>query len=403
MRSLSTWGLAGLVVSILILFTLVFSGFKPLSAETLTNVTITVTPRTTGLPFVAIQPIASNIQLLSPVSCVTQDYLNRYFGGSSQTYLASLSKGAVCTDGYVQANTLTQEIQSVSGSIDELSGRIGALDRTLAYLNSLSGIDGLTLIAIPRGILKPTNFETATNIQKMCLQNTTDNTKTNDVAVGTRAFDAISLFNGLPANQVAVLRKLEADGQANKADLEAKMAESAKRSKDGKSNLGLEDQIDLINKLDAAKQLIMANFIPLTTKDLTENYKNFILRKAYSGTSFAYVLDSNGKKQVTALPQRLVKLGAGVISFLNGIGVTKLTIPKIDFEPDDKLVKVAITFGDFTLPNGKAPEKTVLAEMKKWARAKKVEYENTRLDLMAVQTQLQKKLDALAQSGYNCN
>ena len=326
-------------------------------------------------PSVRFEELLPTVSLTGISSCASPEELNRYYDGSAEKYETEHAKYAQCINGYTQARLLSEKIASVRGSLSEIDQRLIFLKHTSEYLNSLKELDGLALYGIPAGMVETMRHEYARDIAMKCAVTPPDSSKSL-WSVGTLTSDGLPWFNGLPAEQVALIRKAEADNQAIMAQLQKEMKEKGK--------ISISTAMDVAKKAAEMQKLMAGSLMPIIRGDVPANFLAMKPPPVFP-LSVAYNRDKSGRPILHEIPSAVLRATAKFLFDVSG----PLT--------DANLSVAGISFNGTWLP-----EQKMFKELR-GAVAKHIQrLTQLRQQFQNILVPLEQKLRALERSNYGC-
>jgi hypothetical protein len=319
-----------------------------------------------------VQAFSETAKLTPVLSCYSAEFLSRYPDTSEV-----LAKQAKCAEGYLKASILSQKISHTEGSIAEIEMRINSLIATRQYMTDFSRtkMDGVSLVAIPKGEDEAFLLESASNIFMACLNDASQGVTNSVVSAGDRQNDSSPVFNGAP--DIAV-KKIE-ETRHNLDELMKKLG--------SKTDMDMKGTLATVPTLLENQKIANDYFIPITHDELRKNYKNLISGTRYLSSSFFWIPGPKGRDEKTV--NWAVKIAAKLIPSLS-----EVQIP-------DKLTRLSVTFEHLTF-QAWLEESNLYNSVMESINSNIQRYQVLKTGHQNRLNQYRAQLKTLEDSGYNC-
>lgn len=321
-----------------------------------------------GEAIVTVEKISPQIKVLPVLSCKGPDFAKAY-----PNYSSTLDKRAKCMTGYTEASLIKDKKSDSSISIGLIDTRLNSLRKTIAYLNNLKDLDGLSLVALPAGFVDNIKHDTAKKISMQCLSS--GNTIEDEVAVGDYAAEDGQVFAEISPEQLAIIAKVRTDNRNIQKKIQDERARTGKISKGTIINLAMQS-LEL-------KKLMEKNFIPILIEDQKKDYKNMVANNDYLGLNISYKLDQNNKRVTHSIPF-FIKPVASMAGISGPLVDADLSIDEVTFTTQ-------------------LPDATMLKEFKESALKHIERLEGLKDQFVNSDNSLNKKLQQLEKVNYYCS
>jgi hypothetical protein len=196
-------------------------------------------------------------------------------------------------------------------------------------------------------------------------------------AIGTLTSDGSPWFNPLPAEQIALIRKAEADNQAVMSRLQ--------KEKEEKNKVSINTLMDVAKKAAEMQKLMAGSLIPVTAEDLPAS----VIRMKPSPVLFlsvVYNVDESGKPILHEIPSAALRAAA---QFL--------------FDVSGPLVDANLSVGGVTFDGTWLPEKKMFKELRGSVSKHIQRLTQLRQQFQGILAPLEQKIRALEKNKYGCS